>query len=572
MVGYWSFTGNADDESGNGNNGTVNGATLVADRFGNPNSAYSFDGMDDYIDVPHSSSLQVSSYVTISAWVKMDEATSGIVIVKGNYGHLWDYGLSTSWSYPSYPESGGEFVINEYRDLNDKFNRWHHFAVTVDEINGNLLKIYMDGIEMTGLLCRANDINFTSGNYIRPTSGTLKFGGIPASYSFKGLVDDIRIYNRTLSTSEIDAIYVGEKPIPENPDGLIAYYPFNGNANDESGNNLHATVTNAIPTIDRFGNENSAFEFDGNSGTERYISSHIGQYDTISFSAWFKSDIPTTMYPSVLNYGSSNRLDVSMLGNHPDYISSGDIGKLSAGAAASGAWSPLIVSDSIVADNKWHQMVVCYVPNDSIYFYLDNVNMGSAAYSPNNPADDLLYIGRQINDNAGSVMHQTHFDGSIDDIRIYSKKLEETEITDLYYDGICFEIMYDTIITEIFDTTFVTIYDTITTEVFDSIAVTDTLIIDAVLTGIDSPGNINTLKVYPNPARDHIYINTGDYSRMADYHLKIIDQLGAIVFETNVEEQIYEVNLSTWTGMGLYFLHIVDHVGQTIDIRKIVLQ
>ena len=50
LVGWWPFNGNANDESGNGNNGTVNGATLTADRFGNANSAYSFDGVDDYIN------------------------------------------------------------------------------------------------------------------------------------------------------------------------------------------------------------------------------------------------------------------------------------------------------------------------------------------------------------------------------------------------------------------------------------------------------------------------------------------------------------------------------------------
>lgn len=138
--------------------------------------------------------------------------------------------------------------------------------------------------------------------------------------------------------------------------------------------------------------------------------------------------------------------------------------------------------------------------------------------------------------------------------------------------------IYDSI--PVYDTTYIAINDTITTEVFDttfvtvidSIAVTDTLIIDAVLTGIDPPDNMNTLKVYPNPARDQLFINTGDYTKMNGYQLKIIDQLGAIVFETNVEDQLYEVNLSTWSGIGLYYLQVIDSGGSIIDIRKIVLQ
>ncbi len=59
---------------------------------------------------------------------------------------------------------------------------------------------------------------------------------------------------------------------------------------------------------------------------------------------------------------------------------------------------------------------------------------------------------------------------------------------------------------------------------------------------------------------------------MEGYALKIINQLGATVFETIVEEPLYEVNLSTWSGVGLYFVLVIDSGGNIIDIRKIVLQ
>jgi len=130
----------------------------------------------------------------------------------------------------------------------------------------------------------------------------------------------------------------------------------------------------------------------------------------------------------------------------------------------------------------------------------------------------------------------------------------------------------DTITAEVFDTTFVTIQDTTFVTVYDSIAVTDTLIIDAVLTIINSPDIINTLKIYPNPAKDHLFINTGDYTKMSGYQLKIIDQLGSVVFETLVADPLYEVNLSTWTGIGLYHIQVIDPGGSIIDIRKIILQ
>ena len=73
LVGWWPFNGNANDESSNSNNGIVNGATLSTDRFGYNNSAFSFDGVNDFILVPNSSSLQSPSVsLTISAWFKID--------------------------------------------------------------------------------------------------------------------------------------------------------------------------------------------------------------------------------------------------------------------------------------------------------------------------------------------------------------------------------------------------------------------------------------------------------------------------------------------------------------------
>ena len=69
LAGWWPFSGNANDVSGYGNNGTVNGATLTTDRFGNPNAAYSFDGINDYIRCT-STGVAGSGSRTISFWIK----------------------------------------------------------------------------------------------------------------------------------------------------------------------------------------------------------------------------------------------------------------------------------------------------------------------------------------------------------------------------------------------------------------------------------------------------------------------------------------------------------------------
>ena len=69
LVGWWPFNGNANDESGNGNNGTVNGATLTVDRNGAFNSAFSFDGLSNYIS-GNIANFSNTSITSLSAWVK----------------------------------------------------------------------------------------------------------------------------------------------------------------------------------------------------------------------------------------------------------------------------------------------------------------------------------------------------------------------------------------------------------------------------------------------------------------------------------------------------------------------
>ena len=209
------------------------------------------------------------------------------------------------------------------------------------------------------------------------------------------------------------------------------------------------------------------------------------------------------------------------------------------------------------------------------------------------PVLDELHVGRH---HLPDGTYGWYYNGNIDDISIYSKSVSSQEVYELYAESQCYNPIFDTITTEVFDTTyiaihdtittevidttFVTINDTITTEVFDttyitvtnSVSVTDTLIIDAVLTDINPPDNINTLKIYPNPAKEHVFIHTGDYSKMNGYQLKIINELGTVVYETNIEDQLYEVNLSIWTGMGLYIVQVIDSGGNVIAVKKIILQ
>jgi hypothetical protein len=112
----------------------------------------------------------------------------------------------------------------------------------------------------------------------------------------------------------------------------------------------------------------------------------------------------------------------------------------------------------------------------------------------------------------------------------------------------------------------VTVYDTLLT------TVTDTLVINATITGLNPPNNLNTIKVFPNPANDHITINYGNFASMSGYTLKITNNLGQVVFTTPINQQSSYIDLSTWSGNGIYFVQIIDTQNNTIENRKIVLQ
>jgi hypothetical protein len=220
LTGYWPFTGNADDKSLNSNNGSVTGATLVEDRFGNANSAYLFDG-NDYITVPHHSSLDMYGPVSFSLWVKTSEIqTSGnrMILGKSNYTTETNYLIRQKpngyiqWEYKGYTENTVSPMIAD---------RWHHIVVTAA---GPTLekKIYLDKQLVA--------TQIESGGSFGQVSNPLTFGyaGYNSEY-YKGVIDDIRMYNKVLTVSEVEALFNEENGTPaaiQNTfENIIVSYP-----------------------------------------------------------------------------------------------------------------------------------------------------------------------------------------------------------------------------------------------------------------------------------------------------------------------------------------------------------
>ncbi|NOY36863.1 MAG: T9SS type A sorting domain-containing protein [Chlorobi bacterium] len=230
LKAYFPFNNNANDESGNGHNGTVNGgATLTTDRFGNTNSAYSFDGVDDDITMLNLDLLQPAS---ISIWINSDNSQNGPVYVSDYSDSYWAnyYGLvvsfkingkiSASFGNGSYPNHGFTTL-----DSITTTNIWHHIVVNWD--TSGSISIYLDALQMALSESGNTNLKIASNQGEDDCFGRDDYqsGG---NHYYKGLLDDIRIYNRILTDNEIDSLaheggWVFEDLIPPSaPAGLTA--------------------------------------------------------------------------------------------------------------------------------------------------------------------------------------------------------------------------------------------------------------------------------------------------------------------------------------------------------------
>ncbi len=194
--------------------------------------------------------------------------------------------------------------------------------------------------------------------------------------------------------------------------GLIAYYPLNGNANDESGNNNHGVVNGAILTYGRDGSPNTAYYFNGNNSYIDLQQNFIKDID-FTMSLWFKTDYNGKINPLI----STRHRESSF--SHTLVIENGLL-ELSLDGPG---YFKLFQGKKYVNDNSWHFVVVTKKStNFNIYIDGSIVQSGSGNISTDNSA---LHIGHH-------GAWNSYFKGSIDDIRFYKRTINESEISDLY--------------------------------------------------------------------------------------------------------------------------------------------
>ena len=549
LVGYWPFNGNANDESGNGNNGVVNGATLATDRMGNIDSAYNFDGIFDYISINNSPSLNIiGTQITLSFWLYSNSdandanykgISKGGYDVGSGYEFLYRNSFNNDNGVISITGGTGIQACNLAYNMNDVFGQWTHLAVT---LNNGTAKFYVNGVYQF-----SNNVNQIS-EFVS-NSSNLFFGKRNPSNSYAGFLqgkmDDIGIWNRALTAQEITAMYNGvaysdtcNSISGSLTQGLVSYWPFCGNANDDTGNGNNGIVNGATLTIDRFGNSNSAYDFDG---LTSYISGtgvNLPQGDiSRTVSLWVKTTGGFSVNTggqtgSVFDYGTfenNKRFSVLLVDNDfTNYFS---------------AFYNDFHPNSSVTSNVWTNIVWVY-SETNLKLYLNGNLSSTGNISSLNTTGQNFVFGNTI---PNSIGQYEKYKGTIDDIGIWNRALTPSEVTQLYNQNQC-----------ITNTT-----------------VTDTLIINVGQLSYTNPiAYANNITLYPNPANTQVNISFNNITDLSGGTITIINSLGQQVASTPItlSGTSTTLALNSWGGTGLYFVQILNNQGQILDIKKIILQ
>lgn len=422
LVAFLPFNGNANDESGNNNNGTVNGAQLTQDRFGINNRAYQFNGLSDFISIADNPNL-FSDELTISWWYKLTETPGSAWVVIGwvDGGHRYQQFFSGgALSYLNgYNLNQPGLFFNPIYGLSE-LNVWKNVVVTYKKLSEttSTTSIYVDGeLKQTDNHNLAMDyvpgINFFIG---KNHNGNF----------FKGYLDDFRIYNRVLNNTEILALY--NDSTTYFTDSLIAYFPFNGNANDESFLHNNGTVFNAILTTDRYANQDAAYYFNGNDSRIQIPENpfyDFGQGD-FSISSWINvSEIRTARIVSA-GYDENDNIWGLGFGNHPVWGTGNRINYFVYSGNAYHDFS----SDEILnyTPGEWIFVTVAKSGNQ-IKFYTNGLPVGTSTISYPSNSNSYMSIGcRQwLSNNLIEF-----FNGKIDEVKIFNKSFSDQKIWEMY--------------------------------------------------------------------------------------------------------------------------------------------
>jgi PKD repeat protein len=446
LVSWWSAEGNAHDIVGT-NNGSLQGT--VSFGTGESGQAFNFDGTSGHIRIADSISLDLTNALSIDAWIFPSAITNdfptivskwdAVVVNQRSYALVLDvnrkviFRLSPDGLEPGFPSNLLGTVIS---NLSVPLNEWTHVAGTYD---GQALSIYINGI-------LDNQANYTQGAF----SGTNDFaigalvGGMASGQSvkqFAGSIDEVDLFNRALTASEIQIIFnagsAGKcKPqlpacVPP-PTGIVSWWPGEGNANDIiAGNNgiLHGNIT--FPA----GEVAQGFHFNGIDQFVEIPDTATQRPSTITIGAWVKLDsldspggsaIPGLQYIVF----KKNTRDVQFEGyTLVKFRDTGGNNHFAFVVSSAEGTQIQAVSTTAVSIGQFYHLAGTY-DQTTVKLYVNGMLEAQVPASfPLNYSTRPLCIGAS---NEPQLL-DGKFNGSIDEVDLFNRALTASEIQSIFY-------------------------------------------------------------------------------------------------------------------------------------------
>ncbi len=428
FISYWSHDENyteggtsldfylENDGNINGmNDGSLNGGVTqgVAGRIGN---AYSFDGSDDYVEVPDDASLRFDNgdKFTAQAWVNFDTFDTGSIdhytwISKGNFGlsngnyQFGWHGNDNALKF-THKEGGNWYDTLDTSGFTPSTNTWYHIVIVVDADN-NEVSFYVNG-ELKSTVSNSDLDTLTSTEQERFLIGGRLNNGFQEAVN--GKIDEVRIYDRALSEEEIEGLYNATDHTVVR-DELIAEYRME----ETSGSTAYDT------SYIQSGQVNEAYDFDGE---DDYV--EIPDDDSLDFgsgnfaiSVWSKTSWESDNYQQFIN---------KYLGGHDGWYLGLDFNQEPIWKAGDGDNIAVRYSQDY-ADGEWHHYVGMR-DGDELILFIDGEQVGTADFSGVGDVDtseDLI-----LGTNADAS--KNFYGGKLDEVAIWDRALSESEIQKIY--------------------------------------------------------------------------------------------------------------------------------------------
>ncbi|PYS23626.1 MAG: hypothetical protein DMF72_08740 [Acidobacteria bacterium] len=454
MTSWWPGDGKAIDVQGVYNGIQRNGATFATGKVG---QAFSFDGVDDYVKLPdnffpYPTSGTGTTAFTFDAWFKT--ATAGVIIGQQNSDPFTNAGSFVPGLYVGTDGklraemfwNGSVTPITSAATVND--NVFHHVAVTYD---GTTEILYLDGANVGS----SAHTQVSYGSFYKYQLGTgLTGGGWPSGngtwLNFNGLIDEVELFNRALTSTEVQALFnqdsLGKcKPADSDGDGvpdihdacpgtapnvvvtadgcdasacvtppanLIGWWAADGNAKDLQGAH-DGTLVNG--TTFNAGEVGPAFVFDGvDDRVTTTLDVQPSAMPTTTWDAW--------VYPTI-NNGTRQTIMTSDDGGFDREVSLENIGSFGV-FTGSGLWTP--ISFDL---NQWQHIAVVYTPTN-ILFYKNGVEYSFGAAPTTGTTTNKFAIGENLG--GGGIQP---FQGRIDEVEVFNAQVSATDIQRNYNIG-----------------------------------------------------------------------------------------------------------------------------------------